>query len=56
MPSRGRKLDHGVFLEEAEALNPDLPLMLEHMKTDEHYRKVANHLRAVAEERGVTPV
>ena len=54
-PGEGN-LDHGVFLEEAEALNPDLPLMLEHMKTDEHYRKVANHLRAVAEERGVTPV
>ena len=49
-------LEHGVFLEEAEALNPDLPLMLEHMKTDEQYRQKADYLRWVAAERGITPV
>jgi len=46
-------LDHGVFLEEAEALNPDLPLMLEHMKTDEQYREKADYLRSVAKARGI---
>ncbi len=49
-------LDLRVFIEEAEALNPDLPLMLEHIPSDELYRKAADHLRAVAAECKISPI
>lgn len=42
-------LDYPVYLEEAARLHPDLPLMLEHLKTAEEYDRAAAHLRAVAQ-------
>jgi len=47
-------LDFRVFLTAAEALDPDLPIMLEHLPGEEQYRLAADHLRAVAAEDGVS--
>lgn len=41
-------LDYGTYLRELNKLDPDVPLMLEHMKDAETYRAAANHVRAVA--------
>ena len=48
-------LDLRVFIDEAEALDPDLPLMLEHLPGDAQYRKAADHLRAVASTCNIDP-
>jgi sugar phosphate isomerase/epimerase len=45
-------LDYPVYLEEAAQLDPDLPLMLEHLKTAEEYGRAAAHLRSVAGQMG----
>jgi sugar phosphate isomerase/epimerase len=41
-------LDYRAYLSEAARLHPDLPLMLEHLKTAEEYAQAAAHLRSVA--------
>jgi sugar phosphate isomerase/epimerase len=46
-------LDYAVFLKELDRLEPDTPLMLEHLKTDEDYRLAAGHVRSVARQAGV---
>ena len=46
-PGTGR-LDYAVYLRELAKLDPDLPLMLEHLSTPEDYRLAADHLREVA--------
>ena len=43
-------LDYPTYLEEASRLDPDLPLMLEHLSTAEEYERAAAHLRSVAKE------
>ena len=46
-------LDYAVFLKELDRLDPDTPLMLEHLATDEDYRLAADHVRSVARRTGI---
>ncbi|MBL7141441.1 MAG: sugar phosphate isomerase/epimerase [Planctomycetes bacterium] len=46
-------LDYPTLLKELDRLDPDLPLMLEHLKGAEEYAKAAQHVRTVAKEVGV---
>ena len=46
-------LDYAVFLQELDRLEPDTPLMLEHLKTDEEYRLAAEYVRSVARRTGI---
>jgi sugar phosphate isomerase/epimerase len=43
-------LDYRVFLQELHRLDPDTPLMLEHLPTPEEYALAASHIRTVARE------
>ena len=52
-PGTGR-LDYGTFLRELSKLDPDTPLMLEHLRTEEEYALAAGHIRTVARELGLT--
>jgi len=47
-------LDYRVFLQELSKLDPDTPLMLEHLRTEEEYVAAAGHIRSVAQAIGVT--
>ena len=46
-------LDYATYLRELDKLDPDLPLMLEHLPSREEYDLAAAHVRKVAEEVGV---
>jgi sugar phosphate isomerase/epimerase len=46
-------LDYRTFLRELDRLDPDTPLMLEHLRSEEEYRLAADHIRGVAREEGV---
>ncbi len=46
-------LDYAVFLRELSKLDPDTPLMLEHLSDSAEYRAAALHIRAVAERAGL---
>ena len=46
-------LDYRVFLQELSRLDPDTPLMLEHLPSEEEYALAAQHVRGVAAEVGV---
>jgi len=46
-------LDYATYLRELTRLDPDTPLMLEHLSTPEEYALAAEHVRAVAEDVGV---
>jgi len=46
-------LDYGVFLRELDRLDPDTPLMLEHLQTAEEYALATEYVRSVAQEVGV---
>jgi sugar phosphate isomerase/epimerase len=46
-------LDYRAFLTELDRLDPDVPLMLEHLKTKEEYDAAASHIRSVASAVGV---
>ena len=46
-------LDYPVFLSELARLDPDLPLMLEHLPGPDDYRLAASHVRAVASGLGI---
>jgi sugar phosphate isomerase/epimerase len=52
-PGQGA-LNFPVFLHELDCLDPDLPLMLEHLPTAEEYDAAAAHIRAVAAREGVS--
>jgi len=41
-------LDYGVFLQELQRLDPDTPLMLEHLSSSEEYALAAQHIRSEA--------
>jgi sugar phosphate isomerase/epimerase len=43
-------MDYRTFLREAWRINPDMPIMLEHLETNGEYLEAANHLRAIAAE------
>jgi sugar phosphate isomerase/epimerase len=47
-------LDYGVYLTELNKLDPDVPLMLEHLPNDEEFALAARYIRSVATETGVT--
>lgn len=51
-PGRGG-LDYAVYLEELARLDPDVPLMLEHMQSEEDYQAGAGYIRSVAARVGV---
>ena len=46
-------LDYRVYLKELNKLDPDMPLVLEHLETQEEYRIAADYVRSVAREAGV---
>lgn len=46
-------LDYGVFLRELNMLDPDTPLMLEHLPSQEEYALAGAHLHAVAQGAGL---
>jgi len=48
------KLDYATFLQEIERTDPNLPLMLEHLKTAEEFKAAADYVRSVAQQVGVT--
>ena len=50
-PGLGR-LDYAVFLKELSKLK-DIPLMLEHLSSQEEYRKAADHVRSVGQKIGI---
>jgi len=47
-------LDYRVFLRELNKLDPDVPLMLEHLSTPEDYHLAADHVRSVAQAEGLS--
>jgi sugar phosphate isomerase/epimerase len=46
--------DYRAFLPEVENLDPDLPVLLEHLPDDDEYTKATEYVRSVADELGVT--
>ena len=46
-------LDYGAYLAELGKSDPDMPLMIEHLKTEEEFTLAADHIRSVADEIGV---
>jgi sugar phosphate isomerase/epimerase len=46
-------LDYRTYLSELDKLDPDTPLMIEHLATEEEYALAAEHIRTVAAEAGV---
>ncbi|HOZ46119.1 MAG TPA: TIM barrel protein [Candidatus Hydrogenedentes bacterium] len=51
-PGLGR-LDYGTFLRELSKLEPDAPLMLEHLPSAEEYKQAAAYVRGVARDMGL---
>ncbi len=47
-------LDYRVLLSELARLDPDMPLMIEHLQTEEEYRLSAAYIRSKADEAGLT--
>jgi sugar phosphate isomerase/epimerase len=46
-------LDYAAYLEELDRLDPDIPLMLEHLPTEEEYAEARAHISSVARGIGV---
>ena len=53
VPGKGN-LDYPTLLRELAKLDPDTPVMLEHLANEPDYKQAAEHLRGVAKEVGVT--
>lgn len=51
-PGMGR-LDYRTLLRELEKVSPDIPLMMEHLQTEEEYILAGEYIRSVAREVGV---
>lgn len=47
------KLDYREFLRQMSQLDPDTPLMLEHLTKPEEYTQAATHIRTIAQEEGI---
>lgn len=47
-------LDYRTFLSELDKLDPDTPLIIEHLRTEEQYGAAAAHIRRTAEELGIS--
>ncbi|HEY3321147.1 MAG TPA: sugar phosphate isomerase/epimerase [Planctomycetota bacterium] len=52
-PGEGN-LDYTTYLKEIDKLDPDMPLMLEHLPNAEQYDLAAKHIRGVAKEAGLS--
>jgi sugar phosphate isomerase/epimerase len=52
LPGQG-ELDFRVFLTEMEKLDPDMPLLVEHLDSPAEYAAAVTHVRAVADELGL---
>ena len=46
-------LDYRTFLRELDKLDPDTPLLLEHLPAEEEYALAARYVRSVAQEIGI---
>lgn len=46
-------LDYRTFLRELNRLDRDMPLLLEHLPSQEEYALAARYIRAVAQESGI---
>jgi sugar phosphate isomerase/epimerase len=46
-------LDYRTLIREMHRLDPDMPLMMEHLPNNEEYRLAADYLRACASAEGV---
>jgi sugar phosphate isomerase/epimerase len=53
IPGRGL-LDYKEFLRGANSLKQDVPLMMEHLTTEEEYREAQKYIRSVAAQMGIT--
>jgi sugar phosphate isomerase/epimerase len=53
VPGKGN-LDYPTLLRELAKLDPDTPVMLEHLANEPDYKQAAEHIRGVAKEAGVT--
>jgi sugar phosphate isomerase/epimerase len=53
VPGKGN-LDYPTLLRELAKLDPDTPVMLEHLASEPDYKQAAEHIRGVAKEVGVT--
>jgi len=51
-PGKGA-LDYGTLLREIEGLDPDMPLLIEHLEHEEEYDDAARYIRSVAAREGV---
>lgn len=49
-------LDYATFLKELDKLDPDIPLMLEHLPNAEEYTQAAKHIKSIAQKEGVRMV
>jgi sugar phosphate isomerase/epimerase len=47
-------LDYRAFLRAIDRLDPDMPLMLEHLESEAEYRLAAGHIRSVAASLGLS--
>lgn len=47
-------LDYRVFLAEIAKLDPDTPMIVEHLKTEEEYRQASDYIRRTAAELGIS--
>ena len=52
-PGKG-ELDYAVYLRELSKLDPDTPLMMEHLHSEEEYREAAIYIRGVAETENIS--
>ena len=52
VPGKGR-LDYGALLRHIEALDPDMPLMIEHLTTEAEYDAAARYIRDAAAREGI---
>ncbi len=51
-PGQGN-LDYKTFIQELEDLNPDIPLMLEHLPDEKEYKLAQEHIQKVASDIGI---
>lgn len=52
VPGEG-SLDYRVFLRELDAIDPDIPILVEHLSNAETYRRAADYIRGVAKAEGI---
>jgi len=51
-PGKG-KLNYSVFLKEVERLDPEMPVLIEHLETQEQYIEAFNYIKGVANENNI---